>query len=68
MDSYRIYAAQTPVPSVLPGDFPDDPSFTLVGTTDRTTFNYTSPGHHRYFLVVGQGSDGLETAPGHYGE
>ena len=43
-------------------------AFTLIGTSNTASFMYNSPEEHRYFLVIGQGTDGREIAPGHYGE
>ena len=66
LERYRIYAASTPVPSTPPGQFPDDPAFTLVGSTDAESFEYLPAPEHQYFLVVAVGSDSLDGAAGHY--
>jgi hypothetical protein len=67
-DRYRIYAAPDPVPSSLPGDFPHDPPYELVGVTARSEFHYLASTEHRYYLVIGVGTDGIERARGHYGD
>lgn len=57
---YHIYAGPEEQPSVFPGEFPFDPPFTLVGSTDQTQFSYAPQPDHLVFLVVPTGSDGLE--------
>ncbi len=63
---YHIYAAETPIPSSEPGQFPDDPAFALVGTSFDTQFSYVPAPADRYFLVVGRGTDNRGGASGHY--
>ena len=63
---YQVYAASTPVPSTLPGSFPDDPTFTLLGGTDLPGFSYVADPDDKFFLVVGMGTDGEPGDSGHY--
>jgi glucose/arabinose dehydrogenase len=63
---YRIYSAPTARPTVPPGHFPTDPAFTLIGTTNNTTFDYTPGGGSEYFLVVAVGTDGKDGEAGSY--
>ena len=63
---YRIYSAATARPAVLPGQFPSDPAFTLVGTPDTTTFDHTPGSGNEYFLVVAVGTDQKDGEPGSY--
>lgn len=64
---YRIYASPTRLPSSLPGAFPADPFFTLIGETAATSITLTPAGGAEYYIVVGIGSDGAEGPAGHYG-
>jgi len=63
---YRIYAASTARPTVKPGQFPNDPAFTLVGTSSTTTFDYAPAAGNEYFLVVAVGSDQRDGEAGSY--
>jgi len=63
---YRIYAASTPRPTVKPGQFPTDPAFSLVGTTQSTVFDHTPAAGNQYFLVVAVGTDQLDGPAGAY--
>ncbi len=63
---YRIYAASTARPAVEPGQFPNDPVFALVGTSDTTSLDYAPPAGTEYFLVVAVGSDQRDGASGSY--
>jgi hypothetical protein len=67
-DTYRVYAAATSTPTAAPGDWPDDPSFRLVGTSTTESFVYSPGIDDRFFVVVAVGQDLLDGAVGHYGE
>ena len=64
---YHIYAASTRLPSSLPGNFPSDPPYTLIGTTTAPSFTLTPASGLQYYIVVGIGSNGDEGPVGHYG-
>jgi len=68
LDAYEIYASSSPVPATLPGSFPDDPLFTLVGSTSGTSFSHASAATGSFFLVVAVGTDNKPGVLGHYGE
>ena len=63
---YRVYEASTRLPTVMPGSFPDDPPYTVIGETDTTTFFTPAGMGVRYFLVEPIGSDGNPGPVGHY--
>ena len=65
---YRVYAAAAKVPLNPPGDFPDDPPFTLVGSSASASFSFTPGPNARFFLVVASGTDGLDGPVEHYGD
>ncbi|HZI92912.1 MAG TPA: hypothetical protein VFE84_01605, partial [Patescibacteria group bacterium] len=64
---YHIYAASTRLPSTLPGNFPSDPPYSLIGTTTGPSLTLTPAPGLQYYLVVGIGSNGAEGPVGHYG-
>ena len=68
LDTYQVYASSSPIPATLPGSFPDDPAFTLVGSTSGTSFSYSAAVTDNYFLVVAVGTDNKPGALGHYGK
>jgi hypothetical protein len=63
---YRIYGVDTLTPSSLPGEFPIDPAWTMLGTTVQTTFQSTGDGLS-YFVVAGEGTDAAAGPVPHYG-
>jgi glucose/arabinose dehydrogenase len=54
---YQVWVASTPRPTVPPGAFPDDPPFTLAGSSATEAFADPPSGGTRYYLVVGVGTD-----------
>jgi len=68
VNQYKIYSAATAGPGLPPGGFPNDPGFTLIGTTSLESFDYVLPNPgDEYFLVVAVGANGLDGVVGHYG-
>jgi len=65
---YRVYAAAAKAPLNPPGAFPNDPPFTLLGSSASASFSFTPGPNARFFLVVASGTDGLEGPVEHYGD
>ena len=64
---YRVYASSTARPVGDPANFPTDPQFRSVGVVNGLGMTFTPRAEDRYFLVVANGTDGLEGVLGHYG-
>ena len=55
-------------PQTLPGDFPNDPPFTLLHTTTGTSRKINPQLTFQYFLVSAKGTDLVPGHFGHYGQ
>jgi glucose/arabinose dehydrogenase len=64
---YHVYSSHRARPSSPPGQFPLDPVFTLIRTTDQTAVSIPLGFEEKFYLVVGIGSDGSEGPVGAYG-
>ncbi len=64
--TYRVYAASTARPTLKPGQFPTDPQFAVVATTQEPWLEYAAPPGPQYFLVVPVGTDLLDGPTGAY--
>jgi glucose/arabinose dehydrogenase len=67
-ERYRIHASSSVAPSSPPGDFPDDPSFAVIGTSAGQSFSVPPGSGDRFFLLVAMGTDGAAGPVGHYGQ
>ena len=64
---YAIYAAAGARPATLPGLFPVDPAFSLLGTVGTESFTFLPAAGNQFFLVLALGTDGANGPVGHYG-
>ena len=64
---YHVYASSMARPLSAPGQFPLDPSFTLVASTAINSVTITPAAGPQFYLVRGIGSDGNEGPVGAYG-
>lgn len=64
---YRIYAAPSARPTVLPGSFPLDPAFAPIAATSAPSLTFIPDSGTQFYLVVGIDSNGSEGPVGAYG-
>ncbi|HKY31130.1 MAG TPA: PQQ-dependent sugar dehydrogenase [Candidatus Polarisedimenticolia bacterium] len=63
---YAVYRSFTHHPAQLPGSFPDDPPFALIGTSEIPSFTLAPGPGAEFYLVVEIGRDGMPGPAGHY--
>ncbi len=66
--TYDVWASDSAAPSVVPGNFPDDPPYSLINSTNGLKFKIDLPPGNRYYLVSARGTDLLPGHFGHYGQ
>jgi glucose/arabinose dehydrogenase len=57
---YHVYAGAVDLPPGVPCDFPIDPPYAPVGSSENEQFVYQPGPGEQYFAVVGVGTDGQE--------